>query len=77
MDITAFDLAEVIDDPHERREILRTLNEAYETGMMEDGDKDLLLEHAAALLTLDNNEIDAILLLMGAPKALAKAFSNG
>lgn len=70
MDITLSELADVIDDPFERREIMRALEEAEESGELEQADAELLKEHALALLTLNNKEVTVVLAMAGSDAAM-------
>lgn len=70
MDITLSELADVIEDPFERREVMRALEEAHETGSLAQSDIDMLKQHALTLLTLNNKEVMAVLVLIGSDEAI-------
>lgn len=77
MDLTTAELADVIDDPFIRREILRALEEAEAVGGLAQSDVDLLREHEAELLMLNDDAVDGILLLVGSELAMAKLIFGG
>jgi hypothetical protein len=76
MELSAAELADVIDDPFVRREIMRALDDAEATGSVDPSDAELLLEHDKLLLLLDSPEIDATLLAIGSELALLKLMAK-
>ena len=70
-DIDLASLADVIDDPFERREVLRAVEAAGEDALTSE-DVARLQEHALPLLLLDNYELTTVLAVLGVPAAIAR-----
>lgn len=70
-DIDLASLADVIDDPFERREVMRAVEAAGDDNLSHE-DVALLTEHALPLLLLDNYELTTVLAVLGVPAAIAR-----
>ena len=75
-DVDIADLADVIDDPFERREVKRALDE-FAAGVINEDERQLVLRYSDELMRLNHRDMNTLLAVLGDQRALMKALLGG